>query len=413
MKFRTVTRWLTAVLMLSYVSAAIGQQVTLDASHFQWGEPGYRIFWQEVTEAFHREYPNIRVVGDDIPYNDYWDQMTVRLQAGNPPDMLLMGGSLHPYIMMGKFEPLGPYMEGSGVLDLYSPGHLSYASRDGEIYQLPYLTLVYPIFYNKRMFEEAGLSIPRTHEEFIQAAIALTKRDSAGNVTQFGYSMLTPPAVYGYYEILVWVESFGGHFARDGQVTVNSPEVIEAFRFLKRLYDEGVTPRQSTMESFRQLFWEERAAMLFDTIGFAGFVAEANPALLEDLDAFLPPGGKGTVLPFGLVMAADSQHKDEVWTFMEFVAREEWRERIVELTLSPSGFAASAPAEMLEESPWLKVALQMATEGVPIPPPGLEEHMERFRRVIVDAMAQVLFENRPVEAALEEAQSTLERMIGR
>ena len=404
---------LVIVLMLGMTCTPVIAQnpVVLDSSSFQWGEPGFRLWWREVTDAFNKENPGIVVRGNDIPYNDYWDQMTVRLQAGNPPDIMVMGGSLHPYIMLGKFEPLEDRLKGTGILERYPATHRKYAERGGHIYQLPHLTLTYGLWYNKTMFEKARIPIPTNPEQVLKAAQALTVKDDKGNVVQYGYSMLTPPAVYEYYEVLSWVEAFGGHFAKDGVVTVNSPAVVQAVKFLKRLYDAGVTPRQTTMEGYRQLFWEERAAMIFDVVGMAGYVKERNPGLLPRIGGMAVPGGKGLVLPFGLTIAKDSKYRDQAWKFLAFAAQPQWQSRMVELSLSAPGLKADIPDHVVKENPWFSNFLRMASEGKPVPPPGLEEHYERFRRAVVDAMAEVLFKNQPVEEALNNAQKTLEAQI--
>lgn len=68
--------------------------VKLEFSNPQIGEPATRIMWEELMEEFNKEHPNINVWGEYITFNDYWDQLTVRLHAGTAPDLIwsLSGG---------------------------------------------------------------------------------------------------------------------------------------------------------------------------------------------------------------------------------------------------------------------------------------------------------------------------------
>jgi len=85
---------------------------------------------------------------------------------------------------------------------------------------------------------------------------------------------------------------------------------------------------------------------------------------------------------------------------------------MLELSSTSSGLmAGKVPEAAVAGKPWMKAHLQMATTGSPIPPPGLEVHLERFRRAVTDALAQVLFENRDPALALQDAQAKLEAQI--
>lgn len=387
--------------------------VTLDISTWQWNEPGTRKWWHETADKFENEYPDIKIKRDVIPYQDYFDQMTVRLQAGNPPDVVIMGGSLHSFIVLGKFEPLENYMRGTGILERYSPSAKQFASRDGHVYQLPYQTVTYSIFYNKAMFRNASLDVPRTKDELIQDAKKLTLKDSSGNVIQYGYSMQTPPSLYLYYTLLGWIEAFGGHYSKDGKCTINSPAVAGAASAYKELYDSGTTPRRQDVAAFRQLFGMGKAAMIHDVIQTESSVRDMNPSMLPDLDAFIVPGGKGTVLPFGYCIAKDSKYKEEAWKWLAFTARPERQIRYFEITGGMPGLSSGdLPADAMKGRPWLKMHMKIAKEGVLVTPPGQEIYLERYRKAIVDAMAKILFEDVPVQEALNAAYNYLQQTIG-
>lgn len=407
------------VLMLALLASTACAKVRIDASSFQWSEPGFAEWWREVTAAFNAQHPDIEVYGHDIPYNDYWDQMAIRLQAGNPPDIVVMGASLQSYILMDKFEPLNKYFEadeeGRKILSMYSDVALDFCSRDGKVYMLPLQTLVHgSVFYNKRMFDEAGVEVPKTPEEFLEAAKKLTKRDAAGNIVQYGYAVNTPPSLYFWFsDLRPWVLAFGGEFTKDGKVTIDTPEVRAAVEFIKRLYDAQVSPRQVSMEAAKQLFWEEKSAMTIDVGTMGAWSILENPAIRPYLGTFPTPGTNGMTQPMGICIAKDSPYKEQVWEFFKFAAQPEWQARGTELSLTLPGLSVAPPEQVIAEYPYLKVHFEdiaQVTQHSTIPS-SLAEHYERLRRVMVDAMADILFNNAPIDATLKKAQAEAERQI--
>ena len=95
--------------------------------------------------------------------------------------------------------------------------------RDGQYYALPTAVRSLALFWNERLFEEAGLDPaqpPQTLDELVEYAEALTQRDGAGNLTQVGLTMgMTAQDHHWWREVLV--RQFGGEPYVDDYRTVN------------------------------------------------------------------------------------------------------------------------------------------------------------------------------------------------
>src|SRR5690606_32617617 len=130
---------------------------------------------------------------------------------------------------------------------------------------------------NEDLLEAAGVAVPTTPEEYI-AAIEAATRDTDGNGTYdvFGYAFTTLDAQTLYTELTTWIIAAGGHWAEDGQLTVDSPAVRQGLTWLKQLGDAGVLPQGLNIAQRNQLFYEGKIAMvLTGPWQYAGFKTQA------------------------------------------------------------------------------------------------------------------------------------------
>ena len=116
----------------------------------------------EAIEMFEKENPNIDVRVQWIPFGQYDTKLVMAAEAGNPPDCSYINWvNLFSYISPGYLEPLDKYIEKSDIvsLDVYYKGGLV-GLYEGKLYALPQGTGTYLIYYNKKLFEEAGVQAP-------------------------------------------------------------------------------------------------------------------------------------------------------------------------------------------------------------------------------------------------------------
>ena len=204
---------------------------------------GYHIeIDQGLADSFMEVNPNIQVELISVPQG-YDDKVLTSHAAGDTPDGLLMWNTPQ-FVEAGIVEDITPYIERDGYnMDQYHPVLKEWAYYQGGIYGLPKDYTPRAIYYNKRVFEEAGVPFPEagwTFEDFKTIVEKLTNGLS-GAEARFGYV-----AIPGHtYAIQGYIWSNGGDLSSpDGRTAtgyIDSPEVAEVVQWYKELYDMSVT----------------------------------------------------------------------------------------------------------------------------------------------------------------------------
>ena len=198
---------------------------------------------QEAYELLFAEFYNrtgVTVEQSVVPWADYWPNLATALPAGGGPDIMWMN---HPnsvtYMPTGLLLDLTDFnIDMSGIPSaLYAPYIF-----EGRLYGVAVFFDTIALFYNKDIFDEAGVPYPPhrgwTWDELREAAIALTYR-SGGEVVRYGISFGTH--VQGGTNNFIWQN--GGEFQNADRTafTFDNPESLEAIQFWHRLiWEDGV-----------------------------------------------------------------------------------------------------------------------------------------------------------------------------
>jgi multiple sugar transport system substrate-binding protein len=205
---------------------------------------------KSATDAWVSEYcPGATVTVDQVPWSNYWDKLKVDASSGDLPDVFNLNQATgYYYADNGSLVDLTPYFAksgidskvwGSGLVDPYRYGD------NKDIYAAPMEWVTAAIYYNKDLFDKAGLAYPTaawTWDDFAKDAAALTDK-TAG---------VYGAAVYAEYQAGwgSWVASTGVAplVTQDRTTcTLTQPGSIEAFTYLKGLLDKGYMPTISQM----------------------------------------------------------------------------------------------------------------------------------------------------------------------
>ena len=146
---------------------------------------------KRIVEGYNAEHPDARFEMQIIPWNTYYDKVTLGMAFGGAPDVFIMQVSRLPqYADAGALEPIAPRVAASGlgpkdyVKVPYEAGFWK-----GVQYALPLDCWPLTLYYNKRLFREAGIASPPTNlREFLDDAHRLTKRRADGAM-QWGFAL--------------------------------------------------------------------------------------------------------------------------------------------------------------------------------------------------------------------------------
>ncbi|MBX7247051.1 MAG: sugar ABC transporter substrate-binding protein [Candidatus Sumerlaeaceae bacterium] len=287
-------------------------------------------YWKELESAFEKENPDIDLQIEVFYWKGLHDKITTLIGAKEQPDLANIGTSWLPeYVKAGIAQTIDDRLT-SGMKARFVENLLAGAAMDGKTYGLPIATSVRALYYNKALFEEAKLEAPKNWDEFKAAAKKLTK---PGKV--YGTAMPIHQDDQGDQFTYFLFGAGGDWFDAKGNVTLNSPEAVEALQFMVDLYKARVTnpePWTNNRDETQKLFINGRAGMIMTGNFLVPILAKENDKLQYGV-APIPANKKPGTLAITDTMVffnRDKQDKDAVWKFVDFMYRTEWRQKFLE-----------------------------------------------------------------------------------
>lgn len=238
-------------------------------------------------------------------YEETTTKALTAANAGSPPQVaVLLAIDLFTLIEEDVVIPISDLLdtpEEQEWVDGFYEGFMKDSMYKGEVYGIPFQRSTPVFYYNKEAFREAGLdpeNPPATWDEMIDMGKKLTKKDSNGNVVQWGTRI--PTLGLGG----AWL--FGGLVVSEGDVLstetgiearIDTPATVSSLKFLQRLADEEVmAPGGISWGDTPKSFLEGQTASMWTSTGNLAFIQEN--ADFEWGVSFLP-GGSGPGAPVG------------------------------------------------------------------------------------------------------------------
>lgn len=362
----------------------------------------------DIMKDFYAQYPDVKVTFEYLPWDGMEDKYLSALQAGAGPDVLDMAIAWTiPYASMGKLQKLDEYIEKYQVdMSEYYECALETLTIDGSYYALPYRSETMCLFYNKDLFEKAGLdpeAPPATWEELRDYAIKLTAGDvfgfglcgsNAGNTTAQIYSMMFSKGVSLLNEDMT-------------EASFNTEEGKEAFSFWSDLFLKDGAVTKSVLENDnttnRNLFAEEKLGMFVSGSYDIDPILEANPDINMGF-ALCPAfeGGANSALLGGwnLGMSDTCKNPDAAFALMSYLASPEIS---VDFSSTFSSCKSAAEDEKYSDEN-LKVFLEAINYGVPLPG---SPHMNQITDIIYNEAQAVLSGGKDAGTALADAEKSV------
>lgn len=344
----------TIFLLVSFFGVAWGAKKELIIVPSWWGPHEVVGAEKAFAEKFTPE-TGIKVEYDTIT-TAFHEKMWTRIAAHDPYDVITFNvDSLREYVEKGALMPLNDFIERDkfDIEDFY-PSIVERWTVDGKIYGISNEMAGFHFYYNKDLFEEAGLALPTdewTWDEFLEAAKKLTKDiDGDGRTDQWGFG--TDVA----WSHDLW-PGLNGAFIFNKEVTkclYDDPRVIEAFQFFQDLtykYKVAPTPEvvataTGTVYSF---FVDKKIAMLNGGGWGVGFLRSEEPEF--EWDVVLGPRGPSATEIYiptfsaGWVIPKEAEDPEASWEALKFYASKYWANTVEVNYLSSMPTRISAWAE--------------------------------------------------------------------
>ena len=140
----------------------------------------------KVTKAFQQKYPKVVVNSENVPNADFMAKFTLAVQGGGKPETTMISSTRLPdMVTMGGLIDLTSRVATWDQRQYLPPERFKDSTINGKIYGVPSFAFVNWMYYRADWFKEAGLTPPKTFDDFQNAAIKLT--DPSKN--RFGFGM--------------------------------------------------------------------------------------------------------------------------------------------------------------------------------------------------------------------------------
>ncbi len=394
--------------------AAQGAQAQVEIEYWQYFFDARVEAMEQLIEGFEAANPDITVAMTHFPYADYRTKVAAAIPAGEGPDVVqLFYGWLNDYIAADLIQPLPAGTFPAAKIDEDFFPMVQAMKVDGQYYALPTAVRSLALFYNERLFEEAGIDgPPETLDELVEDARKLTQRDGAGNITTVGItSGMTAQDHHWWREVLV--RQFGGDPYDDDYKDVNydTEAGLKALEFYSALEKEHGVTLSTFMDEPQAAFTAGRAGMHVDGSFRIGSLADARG--LEWGVAELPAGPDGTMSNYSsywvnaITSKAEGEKYDAAVKFIEYITSDEamqlWLDVVGELPAKPSVGMTESNVNDPVFGPFIR-GLEYAHTTIFADETGQ-------RQVLVDMLARTDIEGQPLEESLAVAAEQEQKIL--
>lgn len=279
-------------------AAAGGEEITIKFANYALLESGYTDFWEGIKTGFEEKYPNITIEWVTAPYGEIVNQVINQAGGGDMPDMMFGESSWVPTLVdAGLAIPVTDVLT-EDYLNKFDQNALEACMVDGEVCGLPMYDCAFMLFYNKDLFEQAGLdpnAPPTTYDEMLEMAEKLSQLTTADGNKVYAFGQTTASVAISGSAINSMIFNFGGTVLdENGQLAIDNQGFKDAITMLKTLDEKGYNPQNAKLKDLRQLFATGQLAMYYDqSWGFNG-VTTINPDAASFAASAMPlKGGDG------------------------------------------------------------------------------------------------------------------------
>lgn len=413
----------TAALAASVMAAApltTGSAQTLKFVSWQVDEAGTGDWWRMAIDKFEAENPGVTIEFTKVDRGSYADTMTTLFAGGQPPHIVhLASFEYQNFAENGWMENLDPWLENDGI-DMTGWAGQATCVWNGETACIMLLYFGFMMAYNPDILADAGVGVPTNFDEFLAAARATTKDLNGDGITdQFGTGHETRGGAGQYLtEMLNYVLDAGAYWTdKEGNVTIDSPEMIEGLTRWKTVIDEGLTPRDMSAGEVRKLFADGKIALRLDGPWlYSTMKAGAAADILEiTVPATSPPvGGSSNVI--GMASDISDEEKQLVWDFIKILISPEFQ-RAYATVASNTPPSPSADVSGVEENvPHFQIIVDTqkaaAAAGVDRIPTGLEVQYGEFGKMVQEEVQRMLIEDLDPADVVKVMQARAEEIQG-
>lgn len=326
---------------------------------------------ERIAQEFKKSHPNINVTVEVTPWDQYWTKLEAAATGGALPDVLWMNGpNIIKYASNDILMPLDEQIKAGGVdMGQYPESLVNLYTVDGKRYAIPKDYDTIGLWYNKELFDAAGVKYPDenwTWDNVRQAAKKLI--DKSKGVWGIAAHMKDQE---GYYNTIF---QNGGYVVSDDKTKsgYDTPETIGGLKFWTDLIKDGSSPTHAQMTETEpvQMFQSGKVAMFYGG-SWRPLQFAANENIKDKIDVTqLPKGKKDTVVIHGIghVIPANVKNKEAAWEFVKFLGSKEAAEIMAKTGAVIPAYSGAQDLWVKSNPQWnLKAFIDQVPDATPFP----------------------------------------------
>lgn len=251
---------------------------------------------QKQLNACAIKQPGLTIKFETVPFGSMYTRLIAALRKNELPNLMnTLEGAVAFIEAKNGLVPVSDLVQTLGRDD-FLPSYLNAVSKGGEVWGLPDWALHQEVWYRKDLLEAAGLNVPRSWDELLHAAKALSKAGPDGKPTVYGFAVPMGRALVApqtYFQIFY---SAGGTIfdPNTGNYVFGDQKELatRSLQFMIDLHKAGSPPAsiEWSWAEYRTAFVKGQVAMTNEWGAVVQMAAEQNPAMLDKMDVFPFPG---------------------------------------------------------------------------------------------------------------------------
>lgn len=403
-------------------NAAANEQITLKFYSYNLAIASQVPGTEKLISEFETAHPNIKIDAIPISSTDINAKVQADIVAGSAPDIAqLTFDGLDFAVNNFNAKPLEDIVAADELksnFEGFSPNGLKLGQLNGKTFGLPFTFSTPVLFYNAKLFEEAGLdpaAPPTTWAQVKEYGLNIAEKTGKTGAHVGG-------ATGGDWIIQALIGSNGGQALSDDRKTIKfgEPEAVEMVQMWQDLIKSGANGKLNDGEAIEAFSQGKIGMLLFTSALQSSFVAASQAGGWELKTAKMPAFGDKPTTPVNsgsalFILSDDKAKQQAAWEFLKFATSE----RGYTIITSEIGYLPLRPAiiddpnylkDWVEANPLVKPNLEQLDSLKPwVSYPGA--NWKQIETILNDSVSKAIAGDGDVAAIMQDAQKRAQALI--
>ena len=380
------------------------------------------VYYKPLIDAYEAINPGIKVEYIDLSSADFMTILGTQLSGGADLDVLCIKDipGYANLVRQNRLEPLSEFVQAAGIDTSLYGGTVEQITVNGEFYALPFRSDFWLIFYNKDLFDEAGVPYPSNDMTFYDYDLLARSLVRGSGATR----------IYGahYHTWRSAVQLFG---ILDGQHTIvdgNYDFLAPYYERILRQQDDGVVQSYAALKTstthYSGVFFNNRVAMMNMGTWFiatqiekvkTGESTSVNWGLVKYPHPDGVPAGTTLGTITSLAVNRNSKKKEQALDFLKFVTGPEGAAVLARLGVIPAimnddviNTIAATPGFPTDEGS--KEALRVTKAYLEMP---MHDRSADIELILNEVHDNIMTKNAAVPQGIAEMNDRVRRLLDR